>query len=268
MQQAFSMRMRGRPLGGGAPLDDYTTDLICCYGTIQLLSSYSGSLLRVSRSSDSAEQDIGQSGGVLDTTTMATFVGANDGIVEDFYDQVGASDLGKLENPQIIAAGVLNELGSIPAIDVISTTATGEGFDGLPTIPSGQSRTAFARLRSRSGGYGCLLGTSSGSRYAAIWQDGGPSEVLSNGVSSSAVLIDGVAPTPPVRRRDVFDAIASDSVLACKFTVSSNWTDSRVMAYPAAVLNQRADFIAFALYDGLLSDADIADISTAMLSTP
>lgn len=45
--------------------------------------------MRVRRSSDNAEQDIGFVGNDLDTAALATFVGANDGFVTKWYDQSG-----------------------------------------------------------------------------------------------------------------------------------------------------------------------------------
>jgi hypothetical protein len=45
--------------------------------------------LRVRRSSDTVEQDIGFSGDGLDTAALATFIGANTGTVRFLYDQTG-----------------------------------------------------------------------------------------------------------------------------------------------------------------------------------
>lgn len=46
-------------------------------------------MFRVRRSSDSAEQDIGFSGGLVDTAALLSFTGAGDGFVTTWYDQSG-----------------------------------------------------------------------------------------------------------------------------------------------------------------------------------
>ena len=51
--------------------------------------SYSGSCMRVRRSTDNAEQDIGFVNGDLDTSAISTFCGANIGYVVKWYDQSG-----------------------------------------------------------------------------------------------------------------------------------------------------------------------------------
>lgn len=59
------------------------------YSVRRLSSTYSGAALRVRRSSDNAEQDIGFVGFDLDTTALSSFVGANNGFVTKWYDQSG-----------------------------------------------------------------------------------------------------------------------------------------------------------------------------------
>jgi hypothetical protein len=64
--------------GGGASLllDTYTGAAVA-YSLRQLRTAYTGAAIRVRRSSDNAEQDIGFVGGDLDTTSMLNFVGNN-----------------------------------------------------------------------------------------------------------------------------------------------------------------------------------------------
>lgn len=84
------------------------------YSTARKLDlNYPGSAIRVRRSSDSAEQDIGfDANGDLDVTALTTFVGANDGFVTILYDQSGNGDDAIQATagfqPQIVDAGVLN----------------------------------------------------------------------------------------------------------------------------------------------------------------
>lgn len=92
-------------------------------GTQKLLAAYAGSCLRVRRSSDSTEQDIGFVANELDTASLLTFCGAGDGFITKWYDQSGnARDFIQATaglQPQIVASGVVKTLNGKPAINFI-----------------------------------------------------------------------------------------------------------------------------------------------------
>jgi len=121
-------------------LDAYGANVEAAYSVRKLSSSYAGSSIRVRRSSDNSEQDIGFDGnGDLDTSALTTFVGANDGFVAKWYDQSGNSidalQTASGKQPHIIASGVLSTQGGKPAV----TQASGVGnptnqFLDTPTI--------------------------------------------------------------------------------------------------------------------------------------
>jgi hypothetical protein len=71
-------------------LDSYPNAAVA-YSLRKLRTAYSGNAIRVRRSSDNAEQDIGfNSSGELDTTALLAFVGTgvlNNGFVTTWYDQ-------------------------------------------------------------------------------------------------------------------------------------------------------------------------------------
>ncbi len=77
------------------PLDGLTTGLAGCWSVArQLLSAYLGAAIRVRRSSDNVETDIGfTSLGALDTTALLTFVGTGDGFIHIIYGQDGGVNL-------------------------------------------------------------------------------------------------------------------------------------------------------------------------------
>lgn len=68
--------------------------------------------IRVRRSSDNTEQDIGFSGDALDVSALLSFVGAGSGYVRTFYDQTGngehAEQTTQANQPQIVNAGTYN----------------------------------------------------------------------------------------------------------------------------------------------------------------
>lgn len=91
------------------------------YSTRRLLSSYTGPAIRVRRSSDNAEADIGfTAAGDLDTTALLAHVGAGNGFVTTWYDQSGngrnATQTTAGNQPHIVNAGVVETLGGKPAI--------------------------------------------------------------------------------------------------------------------------------------------------------
>ena len=79
------------------------------YSVRLLRSAYSGSAIRVRRSSDNAEQDIGFSGANLDTTALTTFCSGTNGFVTTWYDQSGsgvnATQTTAVNQPQIVSSG-------------------------------------------------------------------------------------------------------------------------------------------------------------------
>jgi hypothetical protein len=90
------------------------------YSLRRLRSGYTGNAIRVRRSSDNAEQDIGFVSNVLDTASLLTFVGAGDGFVTTWYDQSGltrnAIQLTANLQPLIVLSGSLYLVNSKVAI--------------------------------------------------------------------------------------------------------------------------------------------------------
>ena len=72
-------------------LDQYGTNALVAYSLRKLSSSYSGNAIRVRRTNDNAELDIGfDSNGELDSSAIISFVGTgNNGHIAVWYDQSG-----------------------------------------------------------------------------------------------------------------------------------------------------------------------------------
>ncbi len=153
--------------GGGGPsgglLGSYTASVWGGYALYQLWSSWTGNLIRVRRSSDNTEQDIGQSAGVLDTAALASFVGANDGFVTKWYDQSGAGhDLVQAtaaNQAQIVDAGsymgeILFDGGNDSYLTSAVTSGSNTAFSmhfGGRTLPINQSPAVYAQTTPASG---------------------------------------------------------------------------------------------------------------------
>jgi hypothetical protein len=92
-------------------LDQYPNAHVA-YSLRKLRSDYSGPAVRVRRSSDDAEQDIGFDGnGMLDTAALTSFVGSGDGYVTTWYSQVeGEPNLTQqwlIRQPTIVDSGAV-----------------------------------------------------------------------------------------------------------------------------------------------------------------
>ncbi len=172
----------GAPIG----LDSYTSGLWATYGLNKMLSSYSGSAVRVRRSNDNAEQDIGFSGNSFDSASLASFVGANSAFVTTWYDQTGNSrDMLQAtagRQPRIVNAGtpdgkiVFNPSGSD---DFLQTSATGSSSVAAHSI--------FRRVlaRSKTGnhieweyGDGALIGSGSGANQQQLNNTASPGNAI------------------------------------------------------------------------------------------
>lgn len=102
-------------------LDTYGGASVAYSSARRLATAYTGSLIRVRRSSDNAEQDIGyDANNVLDQSALTTFVGANNGLVVTIYDQSGnaknATQATAVNQPRIVNAGSIDLVNSIPAM--------------------------------------------------------------------------------------------------------------------------------------------------------
>ena len=104
-----------------ALLDTYS-GAAAAYSVRKVRTAYTGPCIRVRRSSDNAEQDIGfLSNGILDTLTLASFVASNNGLVTTVYDQTGngnhLTQTTALAQPMIVNTGTVLTKNGRPAID-------------------------------------------------------------------------------------------------------------------------------------------------------
>jgi len=135
--------------GGSYLLDDYGDDIGGAYSFRLLSSTYSGDCIRVRRSSDNTEADIGFSAGYLDEAALLAHVGtggSDNGYMVEFYDQSGAfvgtpsalndGDLTAASTtyqPLVVNAGVILKgggfvkAGSVGRINMANPAAAGSG---------------------------------------------------------------------------------------------------------------------------------------------
>jgi hypothetical protein len=101
-------------------LDTYP-NAAAAYSVRKLRTAYTGSAIRVRRSSDNTEQNIGFTAlGNLDTSALTSFCGSGNGFVTTWYDQSGngrnAINTTAANQPQIVSSGAIINVNSKPSI--------------------------------------------------------------------------------------------------------------------------------------------------------
>lgn len=102
-------------------LDTYSGASVAYSAARRLATAYTGALIRVRRSSDNSEQDIGyDTNNILDQSALTSFVGANNGFVVTIYDQSGnaknATQATAVNQPRIVNSGSIDLVNTKPAI--------------------------------------------------------------------------------------------------------------------------------------------------------
>lgn len=147
------------------------------YSLRKLYNSYSGPAIRVKRSTDNSESDIGFASGVLDTAALASFCGAGDGLVVTWYDQSGNANHATQPYgayPKIVKNGSMHTVNSKPAIDFFDSLLESMGylyvtpfnvgssffhtFVGKPHVYSGLAFISLSDVSSEGIGSGYFFG--------------------------------------------------------------------------------------------------------------
>jgi hypothetical protein len=146
-----------------------TLTATAAYSTRQVRNAYTGFCIRVRRSNDNVELNIGFTvSGQLDTAALLDHCGANSGFVTRWYDQSG-NGLHLVQDtttsqPRIVNAGVLETLGGVPAIVFDATDDRLEigtwGDLSQPYTQNGVIRTATSYP-----GFPAMVGPSNDSTY-------------------------------------------------------------------------------------------------------
>lgn len=270
---AFFKATGAPPPPPSKPMDTYAAGMLHCYGLKQVLGPYVGPVVRVRRSSDNAEQDIGYvTGGALDTTTLATFVGSSDGFVTTWYDQISSGAVNAAQattgkQPKIVSAGTYLGYIQFDGVDdylITHTTAVTAlsfaGFIKYSTAVSSGSASYFAHSTFGSSGntLGCQYQHNNTETNTYIFTgNSNYSHQAANFSSSytSIVLVCDRTSYPPAYYADgAARGISSDTVgspTSAAFTDEDLYIGSDGSSQPAAIqaqefiiwtVNQNANF--------------------------
>lgn len=146
----------------------------------RLRTTYTNSLIRIRRSNDNAETDIGYNGSnELDTAAITSFVGANSAFITTKYDQSGNgrnfTQTTAAKQPRIVNAGTLEVENGKPTSRYLSDTTM--SLTGLPTpMPSSAMMYYVIKLTKTANQ---IMHNGSGNNSAGSWLD-----FFGNGVTS------------------------------------------------------------------------------------
>lgn len=131
------------------PLDEVAGADVA-YGLRKLRAAYGGSAIRVRRSSDDSETDIGFSGDNLDTAALLAHCGSGDGYVSVFYDQSGNSlnfsPSADSFEPKIVENGAVFTRNGRPVLKSFGTSQFENYFGGLLSLSKAASKVVIASV--------------------------------------------------------------------------------------------------------------------------
>jgi hypothetical protein len=133
-------------------LDTLSASAAVAYSTRRLRAAYAGNCITVRRSSDNTTQNIGFVSNTLDTTSLTSFVGANDGLVTTWFDQSGnavnASQSTNANQPKIVIGGTIQTMNGHPTIVFDNTNFHGQELDFSATQAQPLTVALASRLNS------------------------------------------------------------------------------------------------------------------------
>lgn len=137
---------------------DIVTGASAAYALLKLRTGYTGSAIRVRRSSDDTESDFGfDVTGYLDTAALLTFTGASNGFITKWYDQSRYSNdavqATGASQPKIVNAGAVVTANSLPTIQFDGAASTLDmSATGLSIIRNCIGATCFTVGKSANSG--------------------------------------------------------------------------------------------------------------------
>lgn len=159
---AAILRKRANAGGGGytPPMDAYS-NRVGMYSVARQLVTGATAAIRVRRSSDNAEQDIGfTAAGELDQSALLAHVGSNDGFITKIYEQGGGTAITQTTStaqPRIVISGTVVTSGGKPAADFDGTS---DWMDAPESWDCGSATTYIVSQSDTTSGNRILLASS------------------------------------------------------------------------------------------------------------
>lgn len=163
----FGYMAQGRRRGGAPPAVEYLNDLspapVVAWSLRRVISGASLSI-RVRRSSDNAQQDIGFSGDELDVSSLLSFAGAGNAFIVQFYDQTGGgihlAQSTAARQPRIVNAGSYDGSAVFSSSELIAPSVTmGTPYLGLHMKAAQANQSAICIMAESSSSWSSFDGS-------------------------------------------------------------------------------------------------------------
>ena len=181
---------------------------------VLLVANYLGFCIRVRRSSDNTELDIGFVNGILDTASLLDFVGSGNGFVSIIYEQIAGNNF--IQNTaslqgQIVSNGSVILKGEKPCI--LRSANDNGGYLSTYTPNDGATVKGMFYVGQNSDGLDTLFGSNVGTRdYVFSSNEGSSNTVTYSRVNISLKKINNVITTINTRG-EVFNATNNQFLL-------------------------------------------------------
>lgn len=233
---------------------------VAAYSLRKLRTAYSGAAIRVRRSSDNAEADIGfDSNGDLDTAALLAHCGAGNGFTPTAYDHGGGGKDGtnavSTEQHQVVVSGSVGTINGIPCF--LGSGNNNQHLTGIP-LTSGEEYYAVAVLETTDTHFG-FGPTRLAHTYLAAMVDGSILTSLFAGASGVSYRKNGT-PISPSTRDDLHTEFATGVpvLFGVTFTADGSGTQDYAFGYDAAepysTDTKMSDFIVWPTSGGLDKD--------------
>lgn len=220
-------------------LDTYSS-ATAAYSLRLLRSTYSGSAIRVRRSDDNEEQDIGFRNDELDTSTLETFSLGSDCFVTTWYDQSedgnNATQLTASRQPKIVSNGTTITENGKPILENVGGSC-GMDITSITTLSS--NAWVFSSVVAYSNAL--FISDNSSNPWTGFSVSGNGSNGKNNGISAYANGVEFTSYT----RGDYYNNLSSQSVFSTNINFSSMNAHLR-MGFSSFTMYNTQEFV---LYD-------------------
>ena len=251
--------------GGSFILDDYPA--YAAFSLQKIKSDYSGSAIRVRRSSDNAEQDIGFTvANVVDSAALLTFVSSGDGFVTTAYNQTGGTNFTQTtanNQPKIVSSGSLitDPNNGLAAMDFDGTYSSLKD-GGLGTVV----RLDSYRVGNTSDNKFIMLAGGS-SKYSYVVDGGSSSPGLNGNYGTPTLYVNNVLKSVTTRT-DIYNAVSIGTASVVNhFNATPNaWgTSVKIASYWANGFHYDGLIQEFIFYNAHNTTSDRSAITTLLM---
>lgn len=214
-------------VGGGCSmlLDTYTGST-AAFSMDKIRTAYAGSCIRVRESGGNTESDIGFVGtcGKLDSASLLSFVGANDGFIVKWYDQSGNSNdavqATAANQPRIVLSGTIDR-NSTGKMSVYFTGA--HLFLTIPNIEGAAIMDAYTVQDYSDVQWLQFEGAGAGGNYSYVAVSGSGTTTLYSNFGTPSLYANGSLITPATWG-DVYTALNGYKISVYQAADVSSWT--------------------------------------------